>query len=87
LRCIRTTPWIVLGLQVGHGEAESEITKGSTRLDDIKNMLGRSCDGIGFLKYLCRMLVNKYMGTLIEELSLLMMPRPSVFMLVFVKGL
>uniref|UniRef100_A0A8C1SGI6 Saposin B-type domain-containing protein n=1 Tax=Cyprinus carpio TaxID=7962 RepID=A0A8C1SGI6_CYPCA len=37
--------------------------------DDIKNMLGTVCDGIGFLKYLCRMLVNKYMGTLIEELS------------------
>ncbi len=37
--------------------------------DDIKKMLGMVCDEIGFLKYLCRMLVNKYMGTLIEELS------------------
>ncbi|KTG39409.1 hypothetical protein cypCar_00045827 [Cyprinus carpio] len=50
------------------GKLKSEITKGSTK-DDIKNMLGTVCDGIGFLKYLCRMLVNKYMGTLIEELS------------------
>uniref|UniRef100_A0A8C1UGS1 Saposin B-type domain-containing protein n=1 Tax=Cyprinus carpio TaxID=7962 RepID=A0A8C1UGS1_CYPCA len=50
------------------GKLKSEINKGSTK-DDIKNMLGTVCDGIGFLKYLCRMLVNKYMGTLIEELS------------------
>uniref|UniRef100_A0A673M5Y4 Saposin B-type domain-containing protein n=1 Tax=Sinocyclocheilus rhinocerous TaxID=307959 RepID=A0A673M5Y4_9TELE len=50
------------------GKLRSEITNGSTK-DDIKRMLGMVCDEIGFLKYLCRMFVNKYMGTLIEELS------------------
>ncbi|KAK2879092.1 hypothetical protein QQF64_010766 [Cirrhinus molitorella] len=50
------------------GKLKSQINSGSTK-NDIKNMLGMVCDEIGFLKYLCRMFVNKYMGTLIEELS------------------
>ncbi len=37
--------------------------------DDIKKMLGGVCDEIGFLKSLCRLLVNKYTDTLVEELS------------------
>uniref|UniRef100_A0A671LEP4 Saposin B-type domain-containing protein n=1 Tax=Sinocyclocheilus anshuiensis TaxID=1608454 RepID=A0A671LEP4_9TELE len=47
----------------------SEIPMAQLRLDDIKGMLGMVCDETGFLKYRCRMFVNKYMGTLIEELS------------------
>ncbi|RXN08548.1 antimicrobial peptide NK-lysin-like protein [Labeo rohita] len=50
------------------GKLKSQMTKGMTK-NDIKNMLGMVCDEIGFLKYLCRMFVNKFMGTLIEELS------------------
>ncbi len=37
--------------------------------DDIKKMLGGVCDEIGFLKSLCRLFVNKYTDTLVEELS------------------
>ncbi len=37
--------------------------------DDIARMLGGVCDEIGFLKSLCRLFVNKYTDTLVEELS------------------
>uniref|UniRef100_A0A8C1K0N2 Antimicrobial peptide NK-lysin-like n=1 Tax=Cyprinus carpio TaxID=7962 RepID=A0A8C1K0N2_CYPCA len=50
------------------GKLKSEITKGSTK-DDIKKKLGMVCDEIGFLKSLCRKLVNEYKDTLVEELS------------------
>ncbi|RXN12164.1 antimicrobial peptide NK-lysin-like protein [Labeo rohita] len=45
-----------------------QITSSSTK-NDIKNMLGMVCDEIGFLKYLCKTFVNKFMDVLIEELS------------------
>uniref|UniRef100_A0A9J7Z5N0 Saposin B-type domain-containing protein n=2 Tax=Cyprinus carpio TaxID=7962 RepID=A0A9J7Z5N0_CYPCA len=50
------------------GKLKKQISNGTTA-DEIKNKLGTTCDQIGFLKSLCRKFVNKYMGTLIEELS------------------
>nr|XP_055028869.1 uncharacterized protein LOC129417986 isoform X1 [Misgurnus anguillicaudatus] len=41
----------------------------TTNKEAIKAMLGNVCNEIGFLKFLCRGLVSRYMGTLIEELS------------------
>ncbi|XP_073726057.1 antimicrobial peptide NK-lysin isoform X4 [Misgurnus anguillicaudatus] len=35
----------------------------------IKRMLHNVCNEIGFLKYLCRGLVSRFLGPLIEELS------------------
>jgi len=32
-------------------------------------MLSHVCDEIGFLKYLCRTFVGRYINTLVEELS------------------
>ncbi|XP_016401802.1 antimicrobial peptide NK-lysin-like [Sinocyclocheilus rhinocerous] len=50
------------------GKLKKRISNGTTA-DDIKKKLGMICDQIGFLKSMCRKFVNKYMGTLIEELS------------------
>ncbi|KTG46647.1 hypothetical protein cypCar_00036716 [Cyprinus carpio] len=46
---------------------KKQISK--TTLDYIKKKLGMVCDEIGFLKTLCRKLVNRYMDILVEELS------------------
>ncbi|NP_001298722.1 NK-lysin tandem duplicate 3 precursor [Danio rerio] len=37
--------------------------------EEIKNQLAQVCDGIGFLRPLCRWFVKKYMDILTEELS------------------
>uniref|UniRef100_A0A8C1KC21 Saposin B-type domain-containing protein n=1 Tax=Cyprinus carpio TaxID=7962 RepID=A0A8C1KC21_CYPCA len=47
---------------------KKQISNGATP-DDIKKKLGMVCDEIGFLKSLCRKLVNEYKDTLVEELS------------------
>ncbi|XP_065110030.1 antimicrobial peptide NK-lysin-like [Paramisgurnus dabryanus] len=47
---------------------KKKISNGATA-EDIKNQLTRVCDEIGFLKIMCKSLVNKYVGTLVEELS------------------
>ncbi|XP_065110012.1 antimicrobial peptide NK-lysin-like isoform X3 [Paramisgurnus dabryanus] len=49
-------------------KVKKKISNGTTA-DDIKNKLTRVCDWIGFLKIMCKSLVNKYVGTLVEELS------------------
>ncbi|XP_065110004.1 antimicrobial peptide NK-lysin-like isoform X1 [Paramisgurnus dabryanus] len=49
-------------------KVKRRISNGATA-DDIKNKLTSVCDQIGFLKTICRSLVNKYAGTLVEELS------------------
>nr|XP_021328759.1 antimicrobial peptide NK-lysin-like [Danio rerio] len=50
------------------GKLRQHISNTATK-DDIKNQLAIVCDGIGFLKSLCRWFVNKYMDVLTEELS------------------
>ncbi|XP_026085944.1 antimicrobial peptide NK-lysin-like [Carassius auratus] len=50
------------------GKLKKRISNGTTA-DEVKKKLENICDRIGFLKSLCRKFVNKYMGTLIEELS------------------
>uniref|UniRef100_A0A8C2KYS0 Saposin B-type domain-containing protein n=1 Tax=Cyprinus carpio TaxID=7962 RepID=A0A8C2KYS0_CYPCA len=47
---------------------KKQISNGATP-DDIKTKLGMVCDEIGFLKSICRKLVNQYTDTLVEELS------------------
>ncbi|XP_056112055.1 antimicrobial peptide NK-lysin-like [Rhinichthys klamathensis goyatoka] len=44
------------------------LSNGATA-EEIKKKLSMVCDEIGFLKSLCRKFVNKYMDTLVEELS------------------
>ncbi|KAL7862092.1 hypothetical protein SRHO_G00135330 [Serrasalmus rhombeus] len=39
------------------------------KAEEIKQKLLRVCDGIGFLKDLCKKMINKSLGVLIEELS------------------
>ncbi|KAK2879093.1 hypothetical protein QQF64_010765 [Cirrhinus molitorella] len=46
----------------------SKVTSGTTK-NKIKIILGAACNGTILLKYLCKMLVEKYMDTLIKELS------------------
>ncbi|XP_060735143.1 antimicrobial peptide NK-lysin-like isoform X2 [Tachysurus vachellii] len=38
-------------------------------VETIKGQLATVCDGIGFLRFICKALINKYMDTLAEELS------------------
>ncbi|KAI7804960.1 antimicrobial peptide NK-lysin-like [Triplophysa rosa] len=47
---------------------KKRISAGATQ-DDIKKKLSNVCDEIGFLKSICKGLVNQYVGTLVEELS------------------
>ncbi|XP_059374517.1 antimicrobial peptide NK-lysin-like isoform X2 [Carassius carassius] len=47
---------------------KKQISNGATP-DDIKNKLGVVCDEIGFLKSMCRKLVNQFTDILVEELS------------------
>ncbi|XP_059374518.1 antimicrobial peptide NK-lysin-like isoform X3 [Carassius carassius] len=47
---------------------KKQISNGATP-DDIKKKLGMICDEIGFLKSMCRKLVNQFMDILVEELS------------------
>ncbi|XP_052385861.1 antimicrobial peptide NK-lysin-like [Carassius gibelio] len=47
---------------------KKQLSNGATP-DDIKNKLGVVCDEIGFLKSVCRKLVNQFTDILVEELS------------------
>ncbi|XP_026085988.1 antimicrobial peptide NK-lysin-like [Carassius auratus] len=47
---------------------KKQISNGATP-EDIKIKLGMICDEIGFLKSMCRNLVNQFTDILIEELS------------------
>ncbi|XP_065109987.1 antimicrobial peptide NK-lysin-like isoform X2 [Paramisgurnus dabryanus] len=47
---------------------KKKISNGATQ-DDIKSQLAMVCDQMGFLKSLCRSMVSKYTGVLVEELS------------------
>ncbi|GAA6109459.1 uncharacterized protein LOC125146025 isoform X2 [Tachysurus ichikawai] len=38
-------------------------------VETIKGQLAIVCDSIGFLRFICKALINKYMDTLVEELS------------------
>ncbi|ROJ78830.1 Antimicrobial peptide NK-lysin [Anabarilius grahami] len=49
-------------------KVKKQISNGATQ-DEIKKKLSMVCDQIGFLKSLCRKFVNKYIDTLVEELS------------------
>nr|AOT80798.1 NK-lysin [Ctenopharyngodon idella]AOT80799.1 NK-lysin [Ctenopharyngodon idella] len=50
------------------GKVKGLISRTATP-SDIKRALSHVCDEIGFLKFMCRIFVNKYLGVLIEELS------------------
>ncbi|XP_065105096.1 antimicrobial peptide NK-lysin-like [Paramisgurnus dabryanus] len=41
----------------------------TTNQGDIRKMLNKVCDDIGFLKFLCKGIVSRFLGTLIEEIS------------------
>ncbi|KAK3563638.1 hypothetical protein QTP86_031877 [Hemibagrus guttatus] len=41
----------------------------SANVDTIKEKVLKVCDSIGFLKSICRKFINKYLDTLVEELS------------------
>nr|XP_055028868.1 antimicrobial peptide NK-lysin-like [Misgurnus anguillicaudatus] len=49
-------------------KVKNKISNGVTQ-DAIKRQLASVCDQIGFLRSMCRGLVNKYTGVLIEEIS------------------
>ncbi|XDV49421.1 hypothetical protein PO909_018673 [Leuciscus waleckii] len=50
------------------GKLKKLVSSKSTQ-SEIREMLTHVCDEIGFLKYLCRTFVGKYINVLVEELS------------------
>ncbi|XP_039520664.1 antimicrobial peptide NK-lysin-like [Pimephales promelas] len=50
------------------GKLKRLVSTKSTQ-GEIRTMLSHVCDEIGFLKYLCRTFVARYINTLVEELS------------------
>ncbi|XP_077079984.1 antimicrobial peptide NK-lysin-like isoform X2 [Siphateles boraxobius] len=50
------------------GKLKKLVSNKSTQ-SEIREMLTHVCDEIGFLKYLCRIFVGKYLNVLVEELS------------------
>ncbi|KAM9466814.1 antimicrobial peptide NK-lysin-like [Clarias gariepinus] len=50
------------------GKLKRQLGNNSNQ-DTIRQAVASVCDAIGFLRFLCRKIINKYMDVLVEELS------------------